>query len=265
VWRGLGWLAERYEVRFDRGIFTARGYLAGEDVRRARELDAALDEPDVRAILCARGGYGASRFAHRIEWSRLRSSPRWLVGFSDVTALHVEAARQGVASIHGPNVTALGQGNAPLREALIDALERPHHVRRFDRLDVLASGRVEGPLHGGNLTLLHACAAAGRLALPRGVVLFLEDVTERPYRIDRMLATLVAGGHLDAVSAFVLGDFTDCAPGRDGVTVLDVVREVLLPLGKPIVAGVPSGHGLVNEPLILGSHARVEGCCLELS
>ncbi len=264
VWRGLGWLSERYEVRFDRGMFASRGYLAGDDERRARELDAALVEPGVHAVLCARGGYGASRFVHRLDWSALRRNPRWIVGFSDVTALHVEAARQRVASVHGPNVTALGQSHAVVREAFVEALEAPHRPRRYEGLDVLAEGVAEGTLHGGNLTLLHACAAGRRLRLPSGTILFLEDVTERPYRIDRMLASLVAGGHFDDVNAFVLGDFTDCGPGRDGVSVLDVVRDVLLPLGKPVVSGIPCGHGLVNEPLVLGRFARLRRDALEL-
>src|SRR5690606_17243325 len=104
VWRGLGWLAERYRVRFDRGIFSRRGYLAGDDARRAEELARAIVEPEVEAVFCARGGFGASRYVHRIDFSALRSAPRWVVGFSDVTAIHVECASVGVASLHAANV-----------------------------------------------------------------------------------------------------------------------------------------------------------------
>lgn len=258
VLRGLGWLAERYVVRWERGLFESHGYLAGSDRRREDELAAALAEPDVDAILCARGGYGASRFVHRLDWSMLRASPRWLVGFSDVTALHVEAAAVRVASLHGPNVTALGRGDAATRGSLLDALEssRVHAARAG--LHALVRGEADGRLFGGNLTLLHACAVAGRLRVPDGAVLFLEDVTERPYRIDRMLTTLVAGGHLARIAGIVLGDFTECAPGVDGVSVRDVVREVLVPLGVPLAAGLRSGHGDVNEPLVLGARVRLD-------
>src|SRR5262249_4140972 len=156
-----------------------------------------------------RGGYGASRFAHRVDWSALARHPRWIVGFSDVTALHVEALRVGVASIHGPHVASLGRAGRRARDGFRASLERPRARRDFVGLDVVARGEHRGIIVGGNLTMIHACAAAGRLELPQGAVLFLEDVTERPYRIDRMLTTLELGGHFDRVGAFVLGDFTE--------------------------------------------------------
>jgi muramoyltetrapeptide carboxypeptidase len=245
-------------VRFDRSMFGARGYLAGDDARRRDEFARALVEPDVAAIVCARGGYGASRFVHDLDWSSLRRLPRWIVGFSDVTAFHVEATSLAVASVHGPNVTALGRADARAREELLDALERPMRRRTYRQLQSLVQGAASGPLVGGNLTLLHACATAGRLRLPPNSILFLEDVTERPYRIDRMLTTLRSGGHLDSAAGFVLGDFSDCGPGRDGVSVLDVVREVLAPLGKPIAWGLPCGHGEPNVPLHFGASAVLE-------
>lgn len=258
AWRGLGFLAQRYHVEYDRGIFSRQGYLAGGDERRAEELRRALVDPGVRAIIAARGGYGLSRFIHRVDMAPLVKDPRWIVGFSDITALHVEASRVGVCSMHACNLTALGRADTSARQGLIRALERPYESRSFAGLTTLAQGRAVGPLTGGNLALLHACAAAGRLRLPEGGVLFIEDVTERPYRVDRMLATLIAGGHLARVSAVVLGEFYACAPLADGVTVLDVARQHLAPLGVPVVAGLPAGHGRVNEPLILGAPARVE-------
>ncbi|AUX43797.1 hypothetical protein SOCE26_052520 [Sorangium cellulosum] len=281
AWVGLGWLAQRYRVLFDtgggpplagdtrqrgdvslsaassRGLFARAGYLAGSDARRRDELVRALEHPDVRAVFAARGGYGANRFVHRIDWRALADRPRWIVGFSDVTALHVEAARVGVASLHGAHVAALGRADAHARAALLRTLEDPLGERRFGGLTTLRAGAAEGPLFGGNLSLLHACAAAGRLQVPEGCVLLLEDVTERPYRIDRMLATLEVGGHLAPAAAVVLGGFDECNPGPDGITVDDVLRDRLLPLGVPVVAGLPIGHGRRNEPAILGGAARV--------
>ena len=257
VWRALGWLSERYRVRFDRGIFTRSGYLCGDDARRASELGAALAERDVAAIFCTRGGYGISRFAHELDWSLLQSTPRWIVGFSDVTALHVEAARQRVASLHASNLSGLGRGDAVARAALVEALEHPKARRTFEGLTTVAAGEATGTLFGGNLTLLHACAAAGRLALPAACILLLEDVSERPYRIDRMLTTLIAGKHLDGVSGVVLGEFDRCSPGPEGVTVEDVLAERLALLRVPIAAGLPVGHGRNNHPLVLGSPASL--------
>jgi muramoyltetrapeptide carboxypeptidase len=257
-WVGLGWLARRYRVRFTRGLFARDGYLAGSDARRAAELADALADPDVRAVLAARGGYGASRFAHALDWSALAARPRWIIGFSDLTALHVEAARVGVASIHGPHLTALGRGDARARASFVRVVEAPRAPVVYGGLTVIREGAASGPLHGGNLSMLHACAAAGRLDLPRGCVLLLEDVTERPYRIDRLLATLAVGGHLARAGAVVLGDFTQCEPGPDGVTLDQVFAAHLGGLGVPVVRGVPVGHALRNDPVVLGGPAAVE-------
>jgi muramoyltetrapeptide carboxypeptidase len=252
LWRGLGFLRERYRVRFDRGIFSRQGFLAGSDERRLAELSAALAEPEVGAVLCARGGYGLSRIAHLVAWASLARAPRWLVGFSDATVLHVEAAAVGVASLHGINVSGLGRGDAVARASLVDALEAPARARRFSGLATVVAGQGEGVLFGGNLTLLHACATAGRLRAPERCVLFLEDVGERAYRIDRMLTTLLVGGHLANVAAIVLGDFTDC-DGGDAVLV-----ERLSTLGVPIASGLPCGHGRSNEPLVVGAPAVLD-------
>jgi len=255
-WRGLGFLAERYRVRFDRNMFEKRGYLAGSDDRRRDELARALSDPSVRAIVCARGGYGVSRIVADLPWEAFAKHPKWIVGFSDITALHVEATRLGVGSVHAPHLNSLGQSDARGRNAWLDALEMPERPRSYV-LQAIASGEARGPLVGGNLTVLHACAAAGRLALPRGCVLFLEDIGERPYRIDRVLTTLVQGSHLRGVAGVVLGDFTECFPGPDGVTIEAVLRERLGSAGIPVASGLPAGHGDRNDPLVLGRIAEL--------
>ena len=256
AWRGLGWLRQRYRVRFDPGVFETSGYLAGNDERRFAELDRAFRCPDSRAIVAVRGGYGLNRIAHRLPWDVFRSQAKWLVGFSDITALHVEAAANDVASIHGPMVAMLGRGHAPTREAWIDALESPLRSRTWSNLRAISEGHATGRAFGGNLAMLHACAAAGRLRVPRDAILFIEDVGERPYRIDRTLTTLSVGGHFDQIRGVVLGEFIDCAPGLDGICVEDVVREAFELRQIPVVAAFPIGHGLANVPLHLG--ARVE-------
>lgn len=256
-WRGLGWLSERYRLRFDRGIFARHGYLAGDDRRRLGELQAALAEPGVGAVLCARGGYGVSRIAHLVDWSLIARTPRWIIGFSDNTALHVEICKLGIASLHACHLTALGRSDARTRSSLAVVLEHPTAPRRFDRLSTLRSGAATGPLFVGNLSLLHACAAAGRLRLPDACVLVLEDVGELPYRIDRMLTTLLVGGHLDRVSGVVLGEFERCTSPDAGPTVEQVALERLEALGVVLAAGAPVGHGSNNEPMVVGARASL--------
>lgn len=255
---GIGWLSTRYEVAWGPGIFSREGFLAGTDERRYDELAHAFEDPSIDAIVAARGGYGLSRIAHRLPWDRLVASPKWLVGFSDITALHVEAAARGLASIHASMVCGIGRAELPERERFADLLERPLAERRFDGLVTVREGRAEGPLFGGNLCMLHAAAASNRLRVPEGAIVLLEDVGERPYRIDRMLTNLVVGGHFASVAGFVLGDFTDCGPGPDGVCVEDVLRERLEPLGLPLVTGLPIGHGARNEGVVLGAPARLD-------
>lgn len=258
AWRALGWLRTRYEVRFHREIFARQTYLAGSDERRRQELCRALQEPGVRAIVAARGGYGINRFAHDVDWGVLRRHPRWLVGFSDVTALHVEAARVGVASLHACNLTALGRGDARNRRSYEAILADPDHDRRWSGLQVLRAGRVVAPVFGGNLALLQACAAAGRLRVPDGCILLLEDVGEPAYRIDRMLTTLLVGGHLQQVGGVMLGEFDRCRSDPDGGAIEELVAERLAALGVPVVGGMPVGHGVVNEPVVLGLPAELD-------
>ena len=259
AWRGLGWLAGEFDVQFSRGLFERREYLAGDDDRRLEELSKALEAPNVRAIIAMRGGYGSGRIAHRIDWHLLRGDPKWLVGFSDVTALHVEAQRVGVMSIHGSMIAQLGRGFHRLRESWLNTLRFPERPRVFRGLVPLAMGCGSGPVIGGNLTVLHASATSGRFRTPHGgAILFLEEVGERPYRIDRMLTSLLVGGHLQGIRGVLLGQFSSCHGASDDRSVEDVVREVLQEIKVPIVSGLPMGHELWNESLVLGATAVLE-------
>lgn len=252
---GAAWLASRYELVVRDDLLARDGYLAGSDARRLAELRDAVAAEDVRAIVAARGGFGATRVAHLIDWSELRRAPKWIVGFSDVTALHVEAARVGVRSIHAPMVAFLG--GAPGQRGPFVACLEGEAVPTWKELESIVPGEAAGPAYGGNLAMLVACAAAGRLRVPPGAIVFLEDCTERPYRLDRMLTSLRVGGHLDAAAGVVVGGLTDCAPGPDGVTAESVVREHLRAIGRPALLGAPFGHGDDNRPFVLGATARL--------
>ncbi|MBX3181821.1 MAG: LD-carboxypeptidase [Polyangiaceae bacterium] len=271
VWRGLAALAERYQVSYSREMFRRAGYLAGDDARRAAELQAALDDASLAAVVAARGGYGLSRIASRIDWSALARHPKWLVGFSDITVLHLEAARVGVASLHAHNVAGLGRYGAERHAewfaALEGALTQRHALVPVHVGDAALQGRAVGPLAGGNLTLVATHSAARRLALPRGCILVLEEIAEAPYRVDRALTALLESGDLQGVSGVVLGDFIGCSPGRYGVEVEAVLAERLAELEVPVARGLPIGHGEPNRPLPLGLEAtlRVDASGASLS
>ncbi len=254
---GIAFLGERYHVEFDWGIFERDGFLAGPDGRRRHELERAIAAPHVAAVIAARGGYGITRIASDLDFHALRRHPKWVVGFSDVTALHVEAASVGVASLHAHHAAGLGRGDAHARARWLAALEDPLAPRELRGMS-LRGGKARGPLVGGNLTVLFTCAVTGRLRLPAGAILALEDVTESSYRIDRMLSALRLGGHLRRVAGVVCGTFNDCPPGVHRVPVEAVLARELGALGVPVVTGLPFGHDLPNEPLLLGVDAELD-------
>ncbi len=259
---GIAFLGERYHVQFDWRMFERDGFLAGSDARRREELARAIAAPEVAAVIAARGGYGITRIAGDVDFAGLRRSPKWLIGFSDVTALHVEAQAAGVASLHAHHAAGLGRGDAHARDEWRAALEAPLAPRTL-RGQTLVKGRVRGPLVGGNLTVLFTCVVTGRLRLPPGAILALEDVTEASYRIDRMLSALRAGGHLRELAGVALGGFTDCSPGPHGVSVEQVLARELSLWGVPVVTALPFGHELPNRPLLLGVEAELDadaGC-----
>jgi muramoyltetrapeptide carboxypeptidase len=263
LWPGLAWLRARYRLRMGAGVLARHGYLAGTDSRRTEELVTALLDPEVKAIVVARGGYGALRIIEGLPWGEFVKSPKWIVGFSDVTVLHAMTWQIGIASVHGPNVTGLGRNvTVSGRANWLASLERPMARRVWQSLRVLRQGRAHGPIVGGNLSLLHAMAAAGRLVIPQGAVVAVEDVTESPYRVDRMLTSLRLGGHIARAAAIVFGGFDRCAVGSDGRTIDEVLQERTGDLGVPVLAGAPFGHGACNDAFVLGSPVRIEGDCL---
>jgi muramoyltetrapeptide carboxypeptidase len=260
LWRGLAWVRARYRVSMSAGALSVDGYLAGTDARRSAEVRAAMLEPEARAVFAARGGYGAMRIIDDLPWDQFAARPKWIVGHSDVTALHAMAWRAGVASVHGPNVTGLDFAATPgVRATWIACLERPAARRVWRGLRTVHPGAARGIVVGGNLAILQAMAAAGRLWIPLGAVMMLEDVTEAPYRIDRMLTSLSLGGYLARACAIVFGEFVRCDPGKDGRTVDDVIAERTRSLGIPVLAGAPFGHGDRNEAFVLGTTAEVLG------
>ncbi|MCB1086199.1 MAG: LD-carboxypeptidase [Verrucomicrobiae bacterium] len=255
---GLDWLSKRYRIRIEDGIFDRQGYFAGSDDRRLRELRAAISDPTVDAILCARGGYGAARLLPGLDLAEIAAANKCLVGFSDITALHALWARAGVRSVHAPMVAALGGASETICDEWIRTLEGRDDPESWE-IDPVVPGEITGRLFGGNLAVL-----ASLVGTPYGpplddCLLFLEDVGERPYRVDRMLTTLRQAGWLERCAGFVIGEFTEGDPGADGVTIRDVILDRLGDLGVPVAMGFPAGHVDHNEPLTFGAQAKLSG------
>lgn len=255
--RGLARWAEHLDVGSDPRPFARKGFLAGDDALRAGALRDALTDPAARAVLIARGGHGALRLLEshgEALREALTAHPKPVVGFSDVTALHALWTRCDQRSLHAPMVAAVGRG-ADLdetRAALYGETPAP-----WSDLVPMVPGDAEGIARGGNLAVL--CALLGTpWALPlEGAVLFVEDIGEAPYRLDRMLTSLRLSGALRGVRAVVCGEFVSCNPNADGVTVDDVLRDRLGDLGVPVLTRAPFGHGELHRPWVQGARVRV--------
>ncbi len=258
---GIAWLHEiGLEPSFDDGVFSRTGYLAGDDDRRLAELEAAIADTDARALWVARGGYGAMRLLERLDPAPVAASPRWLVGFSDVTALHALWQRAGLASVHGANVTTLGSWSPRAREALRGLLFDGAGITLAGRT-VAGAGVAAGPLVGGNLAMLAALAGTGWLPASKGAIVLLEEVREPPYRIDRLLTQLTLAGAFEGVAGFAVGHLTGCEPAaghEDGPRAEEVIAERLARLGVPVVVDLPLGHGDDAMPTTLGTLARID-------
>ena len=250
---GLRLLADRFNVICPDAVLARDGFLAGDDALRGRLLQEAVDDPTADALIAARGGWGTSRIIDGVDTSGLVERPRPVVGSSDLTTLLMELwTRHRLVTIHGPMVERFSENHPPDLEALFDLLEGAP-PRGADGLLPISGGGCAGPLIGGNLTVLaHLC---GRLdpSVTDGAILFLEDVGEPPYRLDRVVTQLARAGILSGVAGIVLGGFTGCRPNQDGRTALDVMRSNLLPLGVPIAAGYPGAHGERNLPFLHGA------------
>jgi muramoyltetrapeptide carboxypeptidase len=254
---GKALLALRYQLSEGPALFARHGFLAGSDDERLHDLLAAIRDPGVHAILPARGGYGATRLLPSLDVAEVQRACKWLVGFSDVTALHAVWARAGLCSILGPMVCSLPEASPELQRAWFALLEG-EPPPPLAELTQVVGGRAEGRLFGGNLSVLAALVGTPYFPDLTDTVLALEDVGERPYRLDRMLTTMLQSGVLQGVRAVILGHFTRCDPGPDGTSADDVLAEQLGALGVPLLRDAPFGHVPENTPLLLGAHAIVD-------
>jgi muramoyltetrapeptide carboxypeptidase len=267
---GLALLKARYRVVEAANVLAREGFFAGDDARRLAETQKLFDDPSVRALIAARGGYGAMRLLPALSLTRFQRDPIPIAGFSDITALHLAFRARALASIHGPVVTQLAGLPAADREAFFALMEgRESAVPGSSRsgnaiaLEVLRAPRQStlgpAPMIGGNLSLVSALVGTSYLSSPKGCVLFLEDVGEKPYRLDRMLVQIQLAGLLKGVLAIVFGDFTDCDPprGEKAPTWRDVLAETCARVGIPAFLGFPAGHGERNLAFVHGAPVTI--------
>jgi muramoyltetrapeptide carboxypeptidase len=245
------------------------GHLAGTDEERAADFNAMFADPEVKAIICLRGGSGAARILPLIDYEQVKANPKPLLGYSDITALHCALQSQtGLISFHGPNGS--GSWNSfhanQFQQLFFDQklLSFKNEVTKGDdlvakgnRIQTLTKGTVEGKILGGNLTVLTALSGTPYYPDFHDAILFIEDVGEDPYRIDRMMSTLKLNGTLGKIKGFVFGQCSDCKPGSGygAFTVDQIMDQYIIPLNIPAYIGAMIGH--ISKQFIIPVGARV--------
>lgn len=238
-------------------VYDTDRYLAGTDQQRAEDLQAAWCDDEVAALVCARGGYGAQRMVDLLDWTSMADAgPKVLLGSSDVTVLHeAVAAHLGLVSLFGPMPAGSMLGALAPHPITVDHLRAtlfvPEQVQRITgpKTRAVVPGLARGRLVGGTLALLAATLGTPESRPGAGGIVVLEDVGEVPYKVDRLLTTLLRAGWFDGARGIVIGDFTDCGDPDD---VRAVLTDRLRPLGIPMLDGIPFGHGPVVQTIPLG-------------
>ena len=257
-------------VDFGEHAFAKLNYLAGTDEQRLSDFNLALRDPTIHAIFATCGGKGSYRIADQLDFAAARNDPKFVVGFSDISILHMALFRHGIGGgIHGAIQGDERDGpSSPAAVSLKDLLLLGDDVTLRGRANeatatLTTSGHAEGPLVGGNLDMV---ATAAGWALPKldGCILLLEAVNMFLGQVDRHLSMLGKAGHLAGVAGIALGQFTDFKTSGS-LTILDLLREHLAPLGVPILGGLPLGHGDGAASLPLGYRTRLDADRAELT
>ena len=242
-------------------VYDQTGYFAGTDTHRLQDFQKVLDDPEIKAILCARGGYGSSRVIDKLDFIRFQKNPKWIIGFSDITAVHGKVDNMGIASIHGPMAIHFG------KEEHENAILKLHEVLfggtvsfDFSSNPLNKYGSAAGMLTGGNLTMItHGLGTPDELNT-KGKILLIEDIGEDIYKIDRMLLQLRRAHKLDLIKGLLAGHFTDVKDTNPsfGMNVHEVILSHFSNTSIPIIFDFPSGHEVNNYPVMLGENCLVE-------
>ncbi len=272
--------ARGYRVKLSLGYRQRRGYLSASDEIRAAEINGFFCDAEVDAILCLRGGYGSPRILDRLDYVAIRRNPKILVGYSDITALlNAVHRRTGLVVFHGPMAKEFASGNGPTAytEKYFWSAFAPRSARfddwggggprGRDAMSVLVGGKAEGVLVGGNLSVLVSTVGTPYEIDARGKILFLEDVNEKAFRLDRMLNQLRLSGKLGRLRGVILGSFTSCGLDLRGTATSldDLFVEYFGSLGIPVITGFPTGHTPDQVVMPIGVRVRLDADKRELA
>lgn len=240
--------------------FGKHGHFSGTHSERLADMRAALCDTSIRAILCARGGYGVVHNLDSLAMLPLRDDPKWIIGFSDISALHALMASQGIASVHASMAKQVMLGpDDELNSYLLDILQGRFPTYRFAPSEYNHPGHAEGKLLGGNLAVIADLIATPFDIIQPGTILFIEDVSEPIYKIERILYQLRLMGILPKLNGLIIGQFTDYKPDKVHESMEQMLAEALAPYPElPVAFGAPIGHVDYNLPVVESAYATLD-------
>jgi len=257
-----------YKVVQGRYLFASENQFAGDDKQRASDFQQMIENPEIKAIFAVRGGYGSVRIVDMIDFSPLLKNPKWLVGYSDFTVFHNHLINLGLQSLHATMPLNFAGNTPEALNSLFDTLEgeKPHYQVASHPLN--RKGKAGGMLIGGNLSVLYSLMGSGSFPNPAGKILFLEDLDEYLYHIDRMMMALKRAGVLENLAGLIIGGMTKMNDNTIsfGKTAEEIIREIVKEYSFPVAFGITSGHFADNRALIMGAevHLEVEKAHMEI-
>jgi len=252
------------KVVFGKNLFHQQNQFAGSDKDRLADFQKALDEKNIKAILFARGGYGTVRIIDNINWKSFSQNPKWLIGFSDITVIHSHVQKNcGVETLHAPMALNLKNASTESLNALKKNLfgeSISYSIHENILSDFNRHGKAKGILTGGNLSLLYALNGTPSDIDYSGKILFIEDIDEYLYHIDRMMLTLKRSGKLKSLAGLIVGGMTDMRDNNVpfGKSAEEIICEAVADYNYPICFGFPAGHFRDNRPLIFGREGELK-------
>jgi muramoyltetrapeptide carboxypeptidase len=243
-------------------IYESYGHFSSTDINREKDFQNAIDDNKIKAIWCARGGYGAMRIIDNINYDNLLKNPKWVIGYSDITAIHNDIHNLGVESLHGVMCKSLEDISVDddsinkLKDILFEEGELEYIIEGHEYNII---GEASGKLVGGNLTLLQSLLQSKSSIDTTNKIIFIEDVGEYLYHIDRMLHSLKRADYFSKCSGLIVGDFTDIKKNETkfGKNLYEIINEIVEDYNFPVMYGFPAGHGQQNLPLIFGRNVQI--------
>lgn len=251
------------KVVIGKNVYKKANHFAGTDAERAEDFQKALDNPNINAIWCARGGYGTVRILDKLDYTEFKKHPKWMIGYSDITGIHNQMHNQGIETIHAMMCTSMTDDLSDIQETIETfktALFGNDLTYTIEGNPDNKTGTAKGQLVGGNLTLLHTMLGSNTSINTEGKILFIEEIGEYKYHIDRMLQSLKRAGYFDNCKGLIVGDMSKMRKNTTpwGTSIEQLILDVLAECDFPILFDFPAGHEKDNRALIFGRNVKIE-------